>query len=250
MTRESIIRLLEKISRSPLHRRQLGSDVRANARVIRDEPFPKGLRGLIEETIVPTGFNSVCKVEWKITKHGQDLLEALRSNPDALPPKGIGMSAQERAFRDAECNAKRLKEKMAEDGAKHIRRLKHERRLRNPKHTCRDYDMAPTSRITDTSSSEFKRLSSLERIRILRDRCGNSHPKDVISNEWTVEELRLLNESLHPEWRDKHNRPVPPEAPQTPSVSTPSFCLSDEDRLKIEEWQQRMDAELKKLGLK
>jgi hypothetical protein len=253
MTKDSIIRLLQKLARSPLHRRQLGSDVRANARVLRDEPFPKGLRGLIEETIVPTGFNSICKIEWKITKHGQDLLEALRSNSDAMPPKGIGMSARERAQRDAECNAERMKEKMAENAARHSRRLKHERRLRNPKHTCRDYDQEPTSSITDTSSPDFKRLSSLERIRILRHQCGSSRPKDVISNEWTKDEMDLLNQSLHPEKRTHEM----PKVQTSPSVSTSSFCLSDEaqeewnrNAQQIAEWHERMNAELKKLGLK
>ena len=117
-----------------MHRRQLSSHIRAHARVIRDEPFPKGLRGLIEETVVPTGFNSICKILWTITPHGSNLLEALKTNNDFLPPKGIGVSARARAQRDAECDAERLKEKMAEHAIKHVRRLKHERRLRNPKH--------------------------------------------------------------------------------------------------------------------
>ena len=161
-----------------MHRRQLSSHIRAHARVIRDEPFPKGLRGLIEETVVPTGFNSVCKIVWTITPHGRNLLEALKTNPDAIPPKGIGMSARERAQRDAECNAERMKEKMAEHAIKHFRRLKYERQLRNPKHRVRDYDEEPTSSITDTSSADFRKLPSLERIRILRHQSGFSRPKD------------------------------------------------------------------------
>jgi hypothetical protein len=223
MTKTSILRLLEKLAHSPMHRRQLGSDVRANARTIRDEPFPKGLRGLIEEVTTPTGFNSVCKIVWTITSHGRNLLEALKTNPDALPPKGIGISAQERAQRDAEGNAERMKEKMAEDAAKHVRCLKHERRLRNPKHSCRDYDEAPTAHV-DTSSSTFRALPSLERIRILRHQCGNSRPGDVASNEWTAEETELLNHSLYPERysQPQHLQPATPANAQ-PQQPGPPF---------------------------
>ena len=223
MTKDSIIRLLEKLthSSSGLHRRQLGSDVRANARVIRDEPFPKGLRGLIEETVVPTGFNSICKILWTITPHGRNLLEALKTNPDALPPKGIGVSARARAQRDAECDAERMKEKMAEHAIKHFRRLKYECHLRNPKHRVGDYDEEPTSSITDTSSADFRKLPSLERIRILRKQSGFSRPKDdAASSEWTKHEIALLNQSLYPE-RQKRQEPQDKHNPK-PDASQPA----------------------------
>ena len=173
------------------------------------------------------------------------------------------MSARARAQRDAECDAERMKEKMAEHAIKHFRRLKYECHLRNPKHRVGDYDEEPTSSITDTSSADFRKLPSLERIRILRKQSGFSRPKDdAASNEWTKDEIALLNQSLYPERQkrqepqDKHNT-KPPEASQPEASRTPSVCLSEQAKeewsrnaQQMAEWHKRMDAEIKKLGLK
>ena len=123
-------------------------------------------------------------------------------------------------------------------------------RQRHPKHDYREYFEQPRMD-ADPNSPEFRRLSSLERIRILRSRKAEAKSFFIHEPEkdWTEEEWEEVQRQLYPNRKPKPAlKPEPVPEPPKPKPSLPA--MSDEDRAAIKAWQARVNAELQELGLR
>lgn len=233
LQRSTLIHFLGRIAAEPGMERQHVNRLHRIHRTdfwddIRDLPYPQGLRGLIvEERCHNDDFDAQHPTirRWFITPAGKELLAAVGSNPDALPPANIKI---ERRFISED--AKELAKEERYRAAKHRKNQeKYAKRCAHPKHCKAEYLEPPSTDVADIDpcDPDFRRLSSLQRVQILRARKVESKEffieKPVVP--WTAEEWAVVQAQLNPKKvkpAAAKNVPEPQPSLPAPAVKPPA----------------------------
>lgn len=178
LRKNTVLRFLKAVAASPagLSRSELYalsgrtySAEKLNA--LRTADFPSGLKSLVAQRKSAGKGNRCPRICWFVTEKGRRLLRDLETNPDAMPAPVHGKRAWQ-PFTNyhflSEQRRKRIQHK--------ANQLKYDARLANPKFTGADYREPADDDLLqiEIGSAEFKELSPLERIRILRTRSGRN----------------------------------------------------------------------------
>ena len=220
--RKTLVRFLRKIVTEPngmLRSELFGLHTIGTAKFwdgIRDTRYPKGLYGLIsEEKCLRNEFESgKYPRRWFITEAGREFLAAVERNPDAMPPENL-----KRERKLISPDARLLQREEKREAAKYQNNLeKWQRNQRRPKHASPNghltspYAETPKNADIDINSPEFRRLPSLEKVRILRSRKAKESEPFFIeqpAEPWSAEELAELNRQLSGKPKPA---PKPPES--------------------------------------
>jgi hypothetical protein len=243
LRRATLHRILRKVAAQPdgiarsevfrLHRVQTAEFWNG----IRDTPYPKGLRGLVSEERCRNdefGTNHPTIKNWFITSAGAEFLARVLRNPDALPPENIKPERQL-----ISPDARELAREEKREAIRHQKNLeKWQRRQRHPKHAGSNgkspYCDPPKNADVDINSPEFRRLPSLERVRILHAQSKSKHQSEPFTYgepvvPWTAEEWAVVEQQLNPNRKVKPPKPFPlPEPDPDPPKPQPLKSTLDE----------------------
>lgn len=176
--KNTVLRFLEAVAASPagLSRSELyalsgRAYSAAQLDAMRTADFPNGLRSLVAERKASGKGNRMPRTVWFITPKGQRLLCDLEANPDAMPVAIQGKRAWQPFTNYHFLSEQRRKRRQHE-----INQKKYDARLANPKLSGADYREPADDDLLqiEIGSAEFKALTPLERIRILRTRSGRN----------------------------------------------------------------------------
>jgi hypothetical protein len=176
----TVIRFLKRIAAAPmgLSRTEIYAingrcHTKARLDAIRTTEYPKGLRGLVRESQAPGKGNRNPRTCWFVTSKGRRLLEDLKTDPNAMPRAVQGEQTwqpyRNKLFVAQQSLKKRLRKRNQE---------KYDARIDRPNFHRSDYEQMPDDHLANIhpNSEEFKSLSSLDKIRILRLRSGYTKP--------------------------------------------------------------------------
>lgn len=168
------------LSQHELNRLHCRIRTRAALVAFRDAEFPLGLKGLVRESPAPGKGNLCPRTSWFITDAGRDLLARLATDENALPifkPGAPRFQPYRNKLFVAQQSGKKRRRKRNQE--------KYDAQMGNPTFHRNDYEQMPVEYLADIhpNSEEFKSLSSLDRIRILRMRAGYTKPKPENENE-------------------------------------------------------------------
>lgn len=174
----TVVRFLKAVAQSPaglsqseLYALSGRAYSAADLDALRMADFPSGLKSLIAQRKSAGKGNRMPRTCWFVTEKGRRLLRDLKTNPDAMPVAVQGKRAWQ-PFTNyhflSEQRRKRIQHK--------ANQLKYDARLANPKFTGADYREPADDDLLqiEIGSAEFKALSPLERIRILRTRSSRN----------------------------------------------------------------------------
>jgi hypothetical protein len=176
----SLINLLRKIAAAPtgFSRREAANSVHypvAKLNALRATDFPYGLQGLIVERQAAGKGNRCPRIVWFLTAKGRQLLKDLKTDSDATPVTVSGNRKWQ-----PYTNYHFLSEQRRKRNQHKANQLKYDSRLSNPNFSGADYREPADDDLLqiEIGSAEFKTLSPLERIRILRTRSGRNQQGD------------------------------------------------------------------------
>lgn len=176
--KNTVLRFLKAVAASPagLSRSELyalsGRAYSAEKlNTLRTVDFPSGLKGLVAQRKSAGKGNRMPRTVWFITPKGQRLLRDLETNPDAMPVVVHGKRAWQ-----PYTNYHFLSERRRKRNQHKVNQLKYDARLANPKFSGAEYREPASEELLqiEIGSAEFKALSPLERIRILRTKSGRN----------------------------------------------------------------------------
>jgi hypothetical protein len=199
---------------------------------IRDTPYPKGLHGLVVEEKCHNddfGTNHPVIRKWFIRSVGRKFLANVLCNPDAMPPANI--KTERKLISE---DARLLQREERRESARHRRNLeKLQRSQRHPKHRKAEYSEPPEHADVDINSPEFRRLSSLERIRILRAQKHQSESffYSELVNDWSEAEWAKAEACWNPNRKTKPPKPTEPEPVVLPEPPKPQPLKSTLDEI-------------------
>ncbi len=176
MKQRSLINLLRKIAAAPtgFSRREAANSTHypvAKLNALRDTDFPNGFKGLIAERQAAGKGNRCPRIVWFLTAKGRQLLRDLEANPDAMP-----LPVHDKRVWQPYTNYHFLSEQRRKRIQHEINQKKYDARLANPKFSGADYRQPADDDLLqiEINSAEFKALSPIARIRILRTRSGRN----------------------------------------------------------------------------
>lgn len=162
------------LSRSEIYAINGNYHTAAQLDALRKAEFPRGLKGLVAEAKAPGKGNRNPRTSWFVTAKGRRLLEDLKTDPNAMPRAVQGEQTWQ-PYRNrlfvAQQNSKKWRRQRNQE--------KYDARMDGPTFHRKDYEQMPDDHLADIhpNSEEFKTLSSLDKIRILRLRAGYTKPK-------------------------------------------------------------------------